>query len=71
MYIYIILVTIMCFNDTSIAINEDQGLVVFSILLTNPSSADITIPIITNDVTANGEVDIAINTYIDVRRTQG
>ena len=46
----------MCFSDTSITINEDQGLVESSILLTNPSSSDIILTVITTDGTAIGKV---------------
>ena len=51
------LVTVMCFSDTSITINEDQGLAESSIFLTNPSSADIVVTVITTDGTAiNGNL---------------
>ena len=51
-----ILVTVMCFSDTSITINEDQGLVKSSILLTNPSSADTVVTVIVTDGTAIGKI---------------
>ena len=63
MYVCTILETVMCFNDTSISINEDQGLVVFSIRFTNPSSSNITIPVITTDGTATGEIKIIVIMY--------
>ena len=43
----------MCFSDASIT--EDQGLVESSILLTNPSLADIVVTVITTNGTAIGE----------------
>ena len=46
----------MCFGDTSITINENQGLVVSSILLSNLTSGDIIVTVITTDGTATGEV---------------
>ena len=53
-----ILVTVMCFSDTFITINEEQGLVESSILLTNPSSADTVVTVIVTDGTAIGKINV-------------
>ena len=51
----LILATVICFNVPSISVNEDEGLVIFSVLITNPSSTDIMATLLTNDITATGE----------------
>ena len=41
----------MCFEESSIHINEEQGMVTSTIALTNYSTIDITVMLITNDAT--------------------
>ena len=47
--------TVICINESSVSINEDQGSLMFTINLTNPSSTDMTITVVTTDRTAAGE----------------
>lgn len=63
LYMLLILATVVCFNVSSISVNEDEGLVTFAILLTNPSSTGITLTILTADITATGEFNMA-HTYV-------
>ena len=43
-----------CFNESSMSISEDQGSLIFSILLTNPSSTDIIMRIVSTNGAAIG-----------------
>ena len=61
MYIFVILsitATNVCFNTSSLSVAEDQGVVVFALNLSHPSSFDITITITSSDITTNGEVTV-------------
>ena len=55
--------TMIYFNKSSVSINEDQGLLMFTINLTNPSyaSTDVIITIVTTNGTANGEAKSSVN----------
>ena len=41
----------MCFDSSSVSVNEDVGLVTFAVLLTHPFSTNITITAVTTDIT--------------------
>ena len=60
MYIYIILATDVCFNELSVSANESQGVALFTLTLTNPSSTNIMLRIRTVYIigTGTGEVKI-------------
>ena len=46
----------ICFNASSIHVNESQGSLILILLITEPPSADAIVTIITTDGTATGEV---------------
>ena len=47
--------TNVCFNESGLSIAEDQGMAIFALTLTHPSSIDITTTVETSDITTNGE----------------
>ena len=55
----------ICFNESSVHANENQGSLIFTLIISKPSSTGMTIVITTNG-TATGEVQIiAVNvTYV-------
>ena len=48
------LATVVCFNKQSLSISEDQGSLLFTLILSNPSSADIKTAVNTYNGTAIG-----------------
>ena len=56
MHFLLILVTILCFNESSNFVTENEGPYVAIPILTNTSSTDIIITIVTNNESASGEV---------------
>ena len=49
----------ICFNESLVHANEDQGSLIFTLIIYKPSSTDMTIEITTNG-TATGEVQIIV-----------
>ena len=49
----------ICFNESSVHVNEDQGSLIFTLIVSQPSSTGMTIVITTNG-TATGEVQIIV-----------
>ena len=54
----------ICFNESSVYVNESQGSVIAFLTLTNPSSTDIITTVNTTDGTAIGEAKIDAYLYI-------
>ena len=53
------------FNQSTYMINENDGLVQAVLVLNNSVATDITLQVITNDITATGEyINIIINMFI-------
>ena len=46
------------FNQSTYTINEDDGLVTIVLILSNPSTTDITVQVLTTDGSATGEYGI-------------
>ena len=55
-FIYIVITT--CFVESSLQVVENQRSVVFSVMLSNPSSANILLRIFSNKESATGELKI-------------
>ena len=62
-FIIFVLETTICFSDSSVHVTEDQGSLVFTLVLTNPSSLDIIPTVITTAGTAFGK-EVTFNSYI-------
>lgn len=58
--------SVLCFNESSVFVNEDHGLVMLMPTLTYPSSTDIMVTVITTDGTTTGEVKVDNLQYIIV-----
>ena len=56
--IYNTLAINVCFNETSLQVIEKEKSAIFSVILTNPSSNDIMIKLVTADGTAAGNLNI-------------
>ena len=52
--------SMMCFNESSVHVNESQGSVIVFLTLTNPSLTDVVTTVITTDGTAIGEAKIDV-----------
>ena len=50
----------ICFNESSLHVNESQGSVIVFLTLTNPSLTDVVTTVITTDGTAIGEAKIDV-----------
>ena len=54
-YFFYILATIVMFNQLMYNVDEDAGPAQLVLVLSNPSSSDITVQVITEDGSATGE----------------
>ena len=62
----LLFIATICFNETSISIIESQESLVFTIMITNPLSTDMTVTVATTNGTAIGEVNITVIMYIAI-----
>ena len=53
MHIFFIVLTVF-FDQSSYRVNENRGLVVLALILSSPSSTDITVQVNDNSITAMG-----------------
>ena len=53
----------ICFNESSVHVNESQGSVIVLLTLTNPLSTDTTITVNTTDGTATSKAGFVLATY--------
>ena len=59
-----IVATNVCFNQSSVSITEGQGLVMITAVITNLSAINVTIGVITTDITTTGKVNVIVTTNI-------
>ena len=52
----VIIETVICFSESTVSVNEDQGSPILLLHHTNLSSADIIVIVVTTDGTAIGEI---------------
>lgn len=58
------LATVICFSESTLIVNEDQGLVPLALTLTNPlSTGNFTVELIKTDRTTTGEDNIIIYVF--------
>ena len=62
----LLFIATICFNETSISIIESQESLVFTIMITNPLSTDMTVTVATTNGTAIGVVNITVIMYIAI-----
>ena len=55
MYPIVFLVTSVNFSQSAYTVNEKDGMIQFTLLLSNPSSTDITVEVSSIDESATGE----------------
>ena len=59
-----VLATAVCFNESSVSITEGQGSLMFTLVITNLSAINVSIGVITTDITTTGKVNITNITVV-------
>ena len=55
---------ILCFNESSLHVTEDQEIVIFALNITNPASSDSIITVVSANGAATGEAKTTVYIYI-------
>ena len=61
-----LLIATICFNESSISVDESQESLIFTMMISDPLSTDLMVTVFTTSGTATGELNITVCMYVHI-----